>query len=657
MAHVGLGAVGRVAQGGLQNSGAVQQALVQQGNLLRHGLRRRQANGLLLLQGAGQLAQVGADGGVELGAGDPHGQAGLHLDRQAVLLGVHLETALQLNGAEHVVAGEEVADGGTLQHRQGIRGGAQVLQTALLDGHFMPLAGVAVAAKDHVAVLLGDLLQHGHAGLLDALALGGAGLQLIGDPGQGIGENRVQHHQGASHGLAGADGAELEAVAGEGEGGGAVAVAGVLGELRQAVDAQTHHSAGGRALELTSLDLVEDVLELATEVDRDDRRRRLVGTEAVVIAGGRNRGAHQRAVLVNAADDSPAEQQELHVLVGGAAGIQQVALGAVADRPVDVLTAAVDAGEGLLVQQAGEAVLFGRALEHGHDQLLVIGRDVGGLMHRSDLELARGHLVVAGLRGNTQAVELILDVLHEHLNPLGDGAEVVVVELLPLGRRRAKQAATGELQVRAERHQGVVHQEVLLLRAAAGVDRGDLGLTEQLQHPAGLAVHGCVRAQQRGLLVEGFPGPGDEDRGDAEGHPIGGAHQPSRAGGVPGGVAAGLEGGAQATVREGGAVGLTLHQQLAGEGGDGTAITLRGDETVVLLRGQVGERIEDVGVVEGAAAGRPVLHRVRHGVGDGRVDRTTFTDGFLERLEHLARQGLLHPSQGEDVISPDLMQG
>jgi hypothetical protein len=40
-----------------------------------------------------------------------------------------------------------------------------------------------------------------------------------------------------------------------------------------------------RRLDAARLDLVEDVLELVAEEDRDDRRRRLVGAEAVVLAG------------------------------------------------------------------------------------------------------------------------------------------------------------------------------------------------------------------------------------------------------------------------------------------------------------------------------------------------------------------------------------
>ena len=50
------------------------------------------------------------------------------------------------------------------------------------------------------------------------------------------------------------------------------------------------------------------------------------------------------------------------------AGIEQVAHAGSTHRPVDVLARAVDAGEGLFVQQAGHAVLLGHAGQGLHDR-------------------------------------------------------------------------------------------------------------------------------------------------------------------------------------------------------------------------------------------------------------------------------------------------
>lgn len=61
------------------------------------------------------------------------------------------------------------------------------------------------------------------------------------------------------------------------------------------------------------------------------------------------------------------------------------------------LPAAVDAFEGLLMQQADEAVLFRNALHDFHGQLVVIGRDIRRRKNRGELVLRRRNFVVLGL--------------------------------------------------------------------------------------------------------------------------------------------------------------------------------------------------------------------------------------------------------------------
>ena len=85
----------------------------------------------------------------------------------------------------------------------------------------------------------------------------------------------------------------------------------------------------------------------------------------------------------------------------------------VAHAPVQVLAGAVDAGERLLVQQAGEAVLRRHPPHHLHRHHLVIGGDVGVLEDRRDFVLARRDLVVPRLDRHADLVQLALDVHHE----------------------------------------------------------------------------------------------------------------------------------------------------------------------------------------------------------------------------------------------------
>ena len=71
------------------------------------------------------------------------------------------------------------------------------------------------------------------------------------------------------------------------------------------------------------------------------------------------------------------------------------------------------------------------------------------LVEARQLELPGGDLIVTGPGGDAQLVQLPVDLHHEALNALVDGAEVVVVELLSLGGVGPEQGPAGQHQIRA----------------------------------------------------------------------------------------------------------------------------------------------------------------------------------------------------------------
>ena len=81
----------------------------------------------------------------------------------------------------------------------------------------------------------------------------------------------------------------------------------------------------------------------------------------MIVGGAGDRHAQQLRILGDGADDGHAEDEELGVVVRRVAGVEQVLAGVGGHRPVVVLARAVDAGERLLVQQAGQAVLRRRS--------------------------------------------------------------------------------------------------------------------------------------------------------------------------------------------------------------------------------------------------------------------------------------------------------
>ena len=101
------------------------------------------------------------------------------------------------------------------------------------------------------------------------------------------------------------------------------------------------------------------------------------------------------------------------------------------------------------LQQAQEAVLLGHIAHEVHDQHVVVGGDVDLLVQGGQLELRRGDFVMTCLRGDAELVERALKVFHEGHDAGGNGAEIVVLHLLALGRGRAEEGAAGHEQVGA----------------------------------------------------------------------------------------------------------------------------------------------------------------------------------------------------------------
>ena len=116
-----------------------------------------------------------------------------------------------------------------------------------------------------------------------------------------------------------------------------------------------------------------------------------------------------------------ARRMQQHAVVGG-------------ETPVVVLTTAVDACEGLLMEQYAETVLTGHALHQRHEHHVMVDSQIRLLKDRCQLKLVRSHLVVACLAGHTQFQGLDLQVAHKGSHALRNRAEVMVVHLLVLGR-------------------------------------------------------------------------------------------------------------------------------------------------------------------------------------------------------------------------------
>ena len=383
-------------------------------------------------------------------------------------------------------------------------------------------------------------------------------------------------------------------------------------------------------------DLLDDLGKLVAQEDGHNRRRSLVGAQTVVIAGRSDGSAQELLIVVDGLDHRGEEDDELQVVERGVARIEQV-LGLGAERPVVVLARTVDALERLLMQQADQIVAGGDELHllH-HDQVLVDGL-VDLAIDGGELMLAGGNLVVLSLGGDAERPQLVVQVLHIGRDGGADCAKVVLLELLALAGSGAKERAAGDDQVLALAVGILLDQEVLLLVTHG---RNDLlgGLAKECQYTLGLTRERGHGAQQRGLLVQGLARVGAESRGDAQDVVL----DKSRAGGIPGGVATGLEGGTQTAVGEAGGIGLALDEVLARKLGNGGAVVVGLEEAVVLLGSNARKRLEPVRVVRGALGDGPDLHGVGNGVGHIQVERLTVLEGCSKALPNVLGEVVLH---------------
>ena len=261
---------------------------------------------------------------------------------------------------------------------------------------------------------------------------------------------------------------ELKLVACEGEGRGAVAVRRVAQELGKHMHAKLHDGLLRRVVRCVSFDGVQDRGQLISQEDRYNRRGRFVCAEPVIVASRRNAEPQQILIIVDGLNDRAQEEQELRVFIRRFARRQKVYACVGRNRPVVVLAGAIDAREGLFMQQAHETMPEGNFLHDLHRQLVVIGCDVGCCINRGQLMLRRGDFVVLGLGKDAKLPELLVEVLHEFRDPRLDGAEIVIIELLSLRGLRAKERPAAEDEVLALVKHLAVNKEVFLLGADGG---------------------------------------------------------------------------------------------------------------------------------------------------------------------------------------------
>ncbi len=147
---------------------------------------------------------------------------------------------------------------------------------------------------------------------------------------------------------------------------------------------------------------------------------------------------------------------------------------------------------------------------------------------------------------------------HARQHAFRNGAEVLILQLLALGRLGPEERPPAVQEVGAGVEEVLVDEEVFLLRADGGEHFLGFRVAEELQNAERLRRERFHTAKQRRLLVERLAGPRHEHGRDDERGPFGDFADVRGRSRIPAGVAAGFEGGADAAGGEAAGVRLAL---------------------------------------------------------------------------------------------------
>src|SRR5262245_9209422 len=153
-----------------------------------------------------------------------------------------------------------------------------------------------------------------------------------------------------------------------------------------------------------------------------------------------------------------------------------------------MLARAINTSKWLFVQQTFHSVFLCHSLQRDHDELLMVGRNVGVFIDRCDFVLRRRHFVVPGLDRNAQLVELSFCLKHASQNSFRNCAEVMILKLLALWGLGTKQGSPRVQQIRSRKEEVAVYQKVLLLSARSCRDSSRVWMAEELENALSLLV-------------------------------------------------------------------------------------------------------------------------------------------------------------------------
>ena len=328
---------------------------------------------------------------------------------------------------------------------------------------------------------------------------------------------------------------------------------------------QTSKNSSGLVAQVpTRDDALHELFKALARVEGDDRRRCFLGAQAMIISS-RGHSASDHLIVLGQAIGQAGDGSDVELCTSLVLPrVEEVQASVSAHRPVGMLSTAIDASKGLLMEKHLEPQLLRLSVHDLHKEHVAVARDVGSAEDWRHLVLSWGHLVVLHSHRTANLQHLGLSNVQQLLNLPWDGLEVVQVSLLMARGQFSEQSSATIHQVRSSfveisRH----HKEFLFPSQVAEHGLCISSNVNGLQQAQATEGHGIHGAKQRSLLIDAFAEVGDKGTRDVEalvGDKWWGCA-------IPSGECSCRMGHSQPTIWERRSIGLTLEQTFMWQAG------------------------------------------------------------------------------------------
>ena len=107
-----------------------------------------------------------------------------------------------------------------------------------------------------------------------------------------------------------------------------------------------------------------------------------------------------------------------------------------------MLSGAIHSSKGFLMKKTGHSMTSRNLFHRLHSHLIVIHSQICLLINRCQLVLGRCCLIVLCLGCHAQLPQFYIQISHIGADPFPDSSEIMIIQLLSLGRHGSKQGSS-----------------------------------------------------------------------------------------------------------------------------------------------------------------------------------------------------------------------